>query len=941
MKRLIMKESLVSIACTCACAFTGNLYGESWGSRSGNVVIADNAFVEITTADEVSSIMSDVTSLMIGAGAVVAYKATANLTLAAPVSGPGEFVAAGAGTLRLAADNSGLVAPGHFSFTNSLVEIAHEYGLGGGNTAPAFFHIDGADTAANRTAYSPKFITTHGVITNHVDIYFDTRINFGSESTSETLVMDADLRWRVDNNMQTLYCKGHTEFINSSVLSSCYKSYKHGYTDVATGYLNPTVRFSGSSRLDVYYFFGGGVTWYFDSSYSSGVWDCLTSIGVYIAERENGIPYAFWKPYSGTVYDLGGYDQQSKGINFKQYGSACYAENATSHATLRSASPAQLTLAVNQSSSDFHTNGLFVTGYAGILKSNTDDLVFMNQLSDSKGTFDITAGSVEFRCGAGWGDGTLNVSGSGKLICTSSHTLGNRLTAFTVSENGTVVIPDGVSLVAKSATIGGTPLASGVYSAADLAASFGDWVKLADGDTGTGTLEIFPQYAFILAPQGGLSVTGANIGTNFVADGQSLTFTVRRGFDSARLSTGFTVNGVAYSWDDYPDGWSHTVVGGDPSTSVLIEAIIAGSNNWYVDAENGSDANSGTHPSNAKKTIADAITNTAVRAGETIYLLPGVYDEGVMTNGTDKTLNRAILPEGVNLASTSENAADTFVVGAPAPAGLQVTNSYGCGENAVRCLKLGPYCVVSNITFTGGRTYNSSWQNTSQTNEANAAVYGVASAHASTFLIGCVISNNIANVNAGVGSVSMIRCLLANNRAVWYSSAANECNMYTCISYGNIGAYPIHQPRTVVNCTFGPDSSDSLRDTAGNGRIYNTLVLQTGAINTISPARFYRSFYTAININDKPSTTPAAWDDGCKMKDDLTACDLDAARTPVKGSCDALDAGNNAYLNLFPAQFAHEALVDFYGNPRVLGGAVDVGAVEYDWRKDFAYDLTG
>ncbi|MDD4017094.1 MAG: hypothetical protein PHV28_04035, partial [Kiritimatiellae bacterium] len=42
-----------------------------------------------------------------------------------------------------------------------------------------------------------------------------------------------------------------------------------------------------------------------------------------------------------------------------------------------------------------------------------------------------------------------------------------------------------------------------------------------------------------------------------------------------------------------------------------------------------------------------------------------------------------------------------------------------------------------------------------------------------------------------------------------------------------------------------------------------------------------------------------------------------------------------------PAQFAHEALVDFYGNPRVLGGAVDVGAVEYDWRKDFAYDLTG
>jgi len=65
----------------------------------------------------------------------------------------------------------------------------------------------------------------------------------------------------------------------------------------------------------------------------------------------------------------------------------------------------------------------------------------------------------------------------------------------------------------------------------------------------------------------------------------------------------------------------------------------------------------------------------------------------------------------------------------------------------------------------------------------------------------------------------------------------------------------------------------------------------------------------------------------------LAAAQLDSEYRPILGKFVGIDAGDAAYSS--------EALgdKDIYGTPRVLNGAIDMGAVEYDWRPKFAEEL--
>jgi hypothetical protein len=65
----------------------------------------------------------------------------------------------------------------------------------------------------------------------------------------------------------------------------------------------------------------------------------------------------------------------------------------------------------------------------------------------------------------------------------------------------------------------------------------------------------------------------------------------------------------------------------------------------------------------------------------------------------------------------------------------------------------------------------------------------------------------------------------------------------------------------------------------------------------------------------------------------LAAARLDSEYRPVLGSFVGIDAGDAAYST--------EALgdTDIYGTPRILNAALDIGAVEYDWRPTFAHEI--
>ena len=209
------------------------------------------------------------------------------------------------------------------------------------------------------------------------------------------------------------------------------------------------------------------------------------------------------------------------------------------------------------------------------------------------------------------------------------------------------------------------------------------------------------------------------------------------------------------------------------------------------------------------------------------------------------------------------------------------------------------------------------------------------SAETGNALVGCVISNNYANVDAGVGNLNLYRCRISHNTAYWYSSGSAGCRHYGCLVVGNSGAYSVHSPLLVVNSTI-VSASEALRSAGGAANVYNS-VLSFGANNNLKPVRFYRCYFRGSCIIT-PSDV-ATWGDGCVTNGEATVSYDSKTYAPIKGESAQLDAGNAEYLSLYPAAFAAERGLDFYGNPRILGGQIDVGAVEYDWRRDFSADI--
>ena len=66
---------------------------------------------------------------------------------------------------------------------------------------------------------------------------------------------------------------------------------------------------------------------------------------------------------------------------------------------------------------------------------------------------------------------------------------------------------------------------------------------------------------------------------------------------------------------------------------------------------------------------------------------------------------------------------------------------------------------------------------------------------------------------------------------------------------------------------------------------------------------------------------------------------LDENYAPRKGS-PLIDRGRNDLYAKFPADVADAlAKTDLAGSQRVYSGSIDIGAYEYDWRRDFAKTL--
>ena len=354
-------------------------------------------------------------------------------------------------------------------------------------------------------------------------------------------------------------------------------------------------------------------------------------------------------------------------------------------------------------------------------------------------------------------------------------------------------------------------------------------------------------------------------------------------------------------------------------------------NIWYVAQDGGDDDNDGLTPDKAKATIRAA---TALAfAGDTIRVAPGTYgEEEGSQQATGKVAARVVLPEDVTLEST-DGAERTFIVGADA-SGEQIDNAdYRTGTNAVRCVYAKRGSIVRGFTLTGGRTIGVKDTNDSK----GSAFYSVVELGA--VAEDCIVSNNAAHRGTFYNSI-VRRCRIFDNVALnnaQSGSAGCYCSLYGCVIDRNGGHGTVSYSFDIVNCTFG-SANNALNNganfrvvyTSGDRSLVNCAILAGGPnggndklclTNCLIVSNWmWGDKYVIPEHKYNTIFTNAA---GAQV-------DIAAGYAPVLGFFAGIDKGD---ATLLPDGLSN---VDVLGNPRILNGSIDIGAVEYDWRGVFA-----
>ena len=363
---------------------------------------------------------------------------------------------------------------------------------------------------------------------------------------------------------------------------------------------------------------------------------------------------------------------------------------------------------------------------------------------------------------------------------------------------------------------------------------------------------------------------------------------------------------------------------------------------WYVDAEDGDDGNSGSVSRLPMKTLAAIMPKTL--PGDTVHAAAGTYDEGVMRKSETTAKARVVVPSNVTLVA-DQGAENTFIVGAPDT--TESANEYGLGTNAVRCVHLKENSKIKGFTVTGGYTWkDETLEGFSNNNRSGGGICGdnVTSSIAEE----CMISNNWASYSGGgVFYATAIRSYLFENHSLYNGSALYDGKLYGCVVDKNYTGFSTStrpsacwSHRAIVNCTLGPNiyTHDGGNDgcvLTGEGSeaifSYNIVMGAMGA---------YSKNYRLVGCIFKG--TGGNWVskmDGCIVNAGDSIA-LDENYRPIVGqsiAVDRVEAANiaDATGGLLPLD------KDLSGFQRMMNGKIDVGALEGDWCGAYAKLLDG
>lgn len=522
--------------------------------------------------------------------------------------------------------------------------------------------------------------------------------------------------------------------------------------------------------------------------------------------------------------------------------------------------------------------------------------------------------------------------------------------AETTGTHGESRITYGTACVADKANrdlrlLATSPLIGGGDVSAD------GWTKYATSDiannplafvNGKPTVGAYQRPATAVVVEPGPYVTCAEAGTHVVEPGESVTVTMS---SDARRFLGIRVDGV------FHPGVTTWTVSPAAGTLVAVEGVTA--TDWYVDANAGNDKNDGFTPETAKRTLVGAMA-AAVAAGDTVHAAEGVYKEGkdrptvTKDNGTATLYSRVIVPEGVTLEADGRQA-ETVIEGGPASGpeeqgSANNTNlgsfqycfdKYGMGTDAVRCALLMPGATLRGFTLRGAA---SGCLNSENNENCIGAVMG--RDYVTCLVEDCLFTSNCV----GRGSAAYVtanRCVFADNLAAWNCPVARFSELHNCLATGNCGNPLSDVCRGFYSCTFRDNwaSVNRISKAArvcyqtnkqwGNWdvKLVNSLLLQdsqSGSPNV---------FGTVVNSILSPDCLCTVTNASVNVWTYPSAEVLDAEGRPLLDG----PAADKADASWYPAEWGDR---DVLGGQRVYNGALDIGAVEGDWRPAYAATLS-